>query len=356
MTDAMPARNLTERQERLLDNLIREYITHPEPISSKTLGMLADVSLSSATIRNEMAVLEEAGYIRAPHTSAGRVPTEEGYRYFVQRLLNNPPTANIAAIEAHFHDVPHEMEAWMQNAAVVLAQQTQTAALLTEPRLKSSYRFKQVQLISVQGRMVLMVLVLDGANVHQQMLIMAEPVVQEQLNQASEAINRLCIDQTAEGVREKARNAGTVLAQEIGEIVADALQNLREEGSRVTYRAGLNNVLLEFESDGAQQALSLLEGNVQLDDIFNEYLDNQLGRVRAIVGGEGRYEQFNRLSMVFAHYGTNHIIGTVGVIGPTRMRYGHAISAVGYVAELVSGFLADAHGVSDLSEADHEAD
>jgi heat-inducible transcriptional repressor len=347
MSDEVPQRELTKRQRKLLETLIREYIASPEPVSSRTLMHVSDLGVSSATIRNEMSVLEEAGYIRAPHTSAGRVPTEDGYRYMVKQLLNDPPKGDVSAFQAHFRDIPAEMEAWMQHAAVVLANETHTAALVTEPRLKSRYRFKQVQLIGVQGRLVLMVLVLDGANVHQQMLIMAEPIPQEKLNVASEKINRNCVDLTAEQLREKARTLSGILAQEIGEIVADALQTLRDEGSRVVYRAGLSNVLPDFEDDGARQAIKVLEGNISLDQIVDEFRESRVGAVHALVGGNGRYEEFNRLSMIFARYGTAHVIGTVGVVGPTRMRYGSAISAVSSVAELISKFLTEVHGDDD---------
>lgn len=346
MTDGAVEKNLTERQKKLLAILIREYINDPEPVSSKVLTALSDMGLSSATIRNEMAVLEEAGFIRAPHTSAGRVPTEEGYRYFVKQLLEEStlPRPDEAAIQARFRNIPPEMEAWMQNAALVLAQQTHSAALVTEPRLRAPSRFKHVQLIGVQGRLVLMVLVLDGGNVHQQMLIMAEPIPQERLNHASEAINRVGADLPADKLREKTRALSNVLMQEVGELVAEALQQLSEERARVVYRAGLGNILPEFEDDAAQQAIQILEGQTRLDQIVDDiYAGQAEPSVRVIVGGEGRWEELSNLSMVLGRYATQHIIGTVGVVGPTRMHYGQAISTVSYIADFMSTFLQDVH-------------
>ncbi len=358
MTDDTLQPNLTQRQEKLLEILIREYISHPEPVSSKMLAVLADLGLSSATVRNEMAMLEEVGFIRAPHTSAGRIPTEEGYRYFVKRLIDEPslPEPNSAVIQAQFQDITPEIETWMRNAARILAQQTNTAALVTEPTY-TSHLFKQVQLISVQGRMVLMVLVLDGGNVHQQMLIMAEPIPQERLNQAAADINRYCQDLTSDKIREITRNLPSVLAQEIGELVSEALQQMVSFDKRTVYQAGLGNILLEFEEEGARQAIKVLEGNIALDTLFNNLSDNQIGSARVLIGGDSEWQELSSLSLVLGRYSTGHVMGTVGVVGPTRMHYGRAISTVSYIANLLSNYMGNLHTAnSENIEADDDID
>ena len=162
---------LTRRQEEILTYIVRAYTESPEPVSSKYLVETFNLSFSSATIRNEMAVLEELGYITAPHTSAGRVPTESGYRYFVKRLIT---TGEITSIEkSHISDklktIPLASEQWMLLVATMLARTAHTAALVTPPVANLS-RFKHLELIAIQGRLVLMVIVLDGGAVHQQML------------------------------------------------------------------------------------------------------------------------------------------------------------------------------------------
>ena len=358
MTDDTPQPNLTQRQEKLLEMLIREYISHPEPVSSKMLAVLADLGLSSATIRNEMSLLEEVGFIRAPHTSAGRIPTEEGYRYFVKRLLDEPslPQPNTAIIQAQFQEMAPEIETWMRNAARILAQQTQTAALVTEPTY-TSHLFKQVQLISVQGRSVLMVLVLDGGNVHQQMLIMAEPLAQERLNQAADAINRHCQDLTSDKIRETSRNLSSVLAQEIGELVSDAIQQMATVDNRNIYQAGLGNILLEFEEEGARQAIKFLEGNIELDSLFNNLSSNQIGSARVLIGGDNDWQELSSLSLVLGRYSTGHVMGTVGVVGPTRMHYGRAISTVSYIANLLSEYLGNIHRTNgEIASSENDLD
>ncbi len=357
MTDEASRENLTARQRALLSILVHEYTLRPEPISSRHLGTSSGLQLSSATIRNEMATLEEKGYIRAPHTSSGRIPTEKGYRYFVKHLLETAddlPRPSVEMIDAQFQAAPPEMDAWLQTATILLAQETQSAALLTEPRVRNETRFKHVQLISVQGRMVLMVLVLSSGYVHQQMLVMSEVISQELLSQASEALNRVAVDQTPTRIRELSRNLST-LAHEIGELTADALSEIEALGSRIIYQAGFSEILPKLQDQATKQALQVFEGQTELGEILHEMDDQETGTVRVIVAGEGRWEELSHLSMVLSRYGTGAIMGAIGVVGPPWMRYGKAISTVGYVAGRVSAFLRDAHRTDDV-QRDGERD
>lgn len=345
MSDVSSLPNLTRRQEELLAALVRSYTTTPEPVSSKALSLTSDLGLSSATVRNEMAVLEEMGYIRSPHTSAGRIPTEEGYRYFVQHLLDRPRLSSleIETLRRQFYEVPYEVDKRMQNATVMLAKHTQAAAIVTEPRVLNNLRFKHIQVIGIQGRMALMVLVLGGGNVHQQMLILAEHVPQDLLNQASELLNRLCFDQTAEVIRERIRTLSQALPREIGELAAEALAQMNDLGNRIIYRAGLSDMLPEMEELGAQQVLRLLEETSELNTIISEMQENRIANVEVLIGGEKRWDNLSHLSMILGKYGTEQIVGTIGVVGSTRMRYGKTISAVSFFADLISEFLAELH-------------
>ena len=161
---------LTRRQEEILSLIVRSYTQRPEPISSKHLLEAYNLSFSSATIRNEMAVLEELGYIGAPHTSAGRIPTQDGYRYFVKRLIGDDKltTAEQTHITERLQSQPLATENWMRLVATMLARTAQTAALVTPPISQTS-KFKHLELIAIQGRLVLMVLVLHEGALHQQL-------------------------------------------------------------------------------------------------------------------------------------------------------------------------------------------
>src|SRR5512136_1627918 len=176
--------DLTERQRLILALVVRDYIETAEPVGSKRLVEHDKLDLSSATIRNEMSALTEMGLLRQPHTSAGRVPTEEGYRYFVTHIVYQADLPGPArdTISHQFYQARQDVEQWMPLAASILAQHSKAASIVTAPHSERS-RFKHVELISTQGRQVLMVLVMTGGEVSQQILTLAEPVAQELLSQ-----------------------------------------------------------------------------------------------------------------------------------------------------------------------------
>ncbi len=357
MSDMPLTDNLTERQQALLILLVREHIATSESVSSGLLAQKTDLRISSATIRNEMAVLEEKGYIRSLHTSSGRVPTEEGYRFFVKYLIEHEEDLQpVENLKLQIADNPLELDSWMQMAAMMLSQETQVAAIVTEPRLLAPNRFKQMQVISVQGRMVLMVLVLTSGHVHQQMLIMAEPVTQAVLSQACEHINRYAYDKDSHGLYELARTQTSVLARELCMLAADALQQMDDWNSKIAYQTGFSELLPYLEEQGVKQALKILEGEAPLNEIMSDLVHEKAGTVRVIIAGEGRWESLSNLSMVLGRYGTRQFVGAVGVMGPTRMPYGKAIPAVSHVAHLISKMLDKIHDNEDASQTEVDND
>lgn len=333
---------LSERQEQILALIVQEYIRNPQPVGSKSLVEDFGLGVSSATVRNEMGVLEQHGLIYAPHTSAGRMPTKKGYRYFVHRLLRDVRLSTVERrrIAVAFEKAPTDLEEWMHTAVIALSRTAQTAALVTLPRASESH-FKHLELIATHGRLVLMVLVLRGGNVHQQILTLAEPVPQDVLSRTAQVINLSCNALTAEQVRVKTRADSDPLTHEVGELVADAMAQANQQTARDVYRYGLSEMLPGFSDDEAQQALHVLEERGVLDKLLAEALSPDQPDVRVVVAGEGRWEELSHLSMVLGRYGTLESRGTLGVLGSTRMRYGRAISAVRYVANLMSGLLDD---------------
>jgi heat-inducible transcriptional repressor len=353
MTDSTPNKqgqsthlpNLTERQELILSLIVREYIQAAQPVGSKTLVEEFDIGVSSATVRNDMGVLEQHGLIYAPHTSAGRVPTRLGYRYFVHRLLKTVrlSSQDRRRITRAFEQVPHNVEEWPRIAAMSLSQTARAAALVTPPRAVEN-RFKHLELISTQGRLVLMVLVMQGGTVHQQMLTLAESVKQDTLSQTAQIINLECAMLTAHDIRAKMRAQPDELQRDIGELVADAMEHSGQQTARDVVRYGLSESLSSFSEDEAQQVLRVLEEEDVLEAILRDLLSADESDVQIVVAGEGRWEHVNHLSMVMGRYGTPQARGALGVLGPTRMRYGRAVSAVRYVANLMSDLLGDVHG------------
>ena len=187
---------LTIRQKKILSLIMHEHIASADPVGSKNLVEKYKMGLSSATVRNEMAALTEAGLLRQPHTSAGRIPTEEGYRYFVGQLMNETslPSAMRATINHQFSQMSSDIQQWMHLAASVLANQTNAASIITAPQA-IRVQFKHLELIATHGRQALAILVLDGGQIHQQILTLEEPVTQEQLSVISRKFSKLLAKQ-----------------------------------------------------------------------------------------------------------------------------------------------------------------
>jgi heat-inducible transcriptional repressor len=351
---------LTRRQEELLSLIIRAYTQNPEPVSSKLLVEKFNLGFSSATVRNEMAVLEDLGYIAAPHTSAGRVPTELGYRYFVKRLItvNDLSAAEETRIAEKLQTTPLATDQWLTIAATVLARTAQTAALVTPP-MAGSTRFKHLELIAIQGRLALMVLVLQEGAVHQQMLTLAEPIPQPRLSEVASRINAVGTDAGANEIRIRTRQLG-VLEREISDVVADLMERVDSNYARLVYRDGLSDVISTFShNQGAQQAVRVFEERAFLNLILSEILTPLINHVQIVIAGNGKWEELSHLTLVMSRYGIpGQATGAVGVLGPTHINYGRAISTVSYVSGLMTDMLASAYeaGAPQLESGDTDKD
>ncbi len=343
-SDTPETLNLTRRQEDILARIIRAYSQSPEPVSSKALVEGEGLAVSSATIRNEMARLEELGMIAQPHTSAGRIPTEAGYRYFVKHLLGDKSLSHAeeARITEKMQTQPLATEQWMSQAATVLARTVQSAAVVTPPVAETS-RFKHVELISIQGRLVLMVLVLNQGSVHQQMLTLAEPTPQAGLSEAAARINNFATELTASDLRARSVQL-PLLEREIAELAADIIERADSSHVRLVYRDGLSDVIGAFaRSEGAQQIVRVVEERALLNTILAELLSPFVNDVQVLIAGNGRWDELNQLSLIFSRYGVpGQATGAVGVVGPTNMNYRRAISAVSFVSNLMSSMLSAA--------------
>src|SRR5512147_924052 len=233
---------LNERQKTLLLLIIRDYIESAQPVGSKRLVEHYHIRLSSATIRNEMGALTEMGYLRQPHTSAGRVPTEEGYRYFVSQMMNKAelPASIQATISHQFYQARPGVEQWMTLAASVLAHQSQGVSMVTAPHVEKA-KYKHVELISTQGRQVLMVLVMAGGEVSQQILTLAEPVSQERLSQTAARLNTLLAGQAVDAIAALPARPDA-LDQDILTLITQDMRRAADSVSGEIYTDGLTNV------------------------------------------------------------------------------------------------------------------
>ncbi len=344
--DASHLPELTRRQEEILTLIVRAYTQSVEPIASKQL--VESLGVSSATIRNEMAVLEDFGYIAAPHTSAGRVPTERGYRYFVKYLVKNGDlsSAEQTHITEKLQKLPMVGDQWMRAAATILARTSRSASLVTPPSAETS-RFKHLELIAIQGRLVLMVLVLHGGTVQQRMLNLAEPVPQESLSNVATRLNTLCLELNANELRIKSVGL-PMLEREVADLAAELMNQADGNSAHLIYREGLSEVIRTFQDQqGAQQAVRVFEERAFLETLLGEMLPSTMDSVQVFVAGEGR-EELNQLSIVLSRYGVpGQMSGAVGVLGPTHINYGRAISTVRFVSSLMTNMVTALYANSD---------
>jgi len=333
----------------LLLLIIRDYIDAAQPVGSRRLVERFRLDLSSATIRNEMAALTDLGYLRQPHTSAGRVPTEEGYRFFVGRMMYRAelPQSVRKAIVTQFHEARADMDQWMHLAASVLAHRSQGASVVTAPRSVIA-RFRHIELVSTQGRQVLMVLVLAGGEVSQQVLTLAAAVSQDRLSQTASHINGLFSGLSPDELASAAARADA-LERDILLLVSADMRRFTDSSAGEIYTDGLTNVLAEPEfagSDDARHALKILEERSVLRDVLSRTSnEDPAGGLQVLIGGEGEWQELRQCSMILARYGVPGIVtGTLGVLGPMRMPYSRTIPMVRFVARLLSGFVNDRIG------------
>ncbi len=337
---------LNDRQKTLLLLVIRDYIETAQPVGSKRLVERYRLDMSSATVRNEMSALTEMGYLRQPHTSAGRVPTEDGYRVFVGQMVNQAelPASIQQTITHQFHQSRPDIDQWMTLAASVLAHQSQGVSVVTAPHPEQA-RCKHVELISTQGRQVLMVLVLSGGEVSQQILTLAEPVSQERLSQCAARLNPVLGGHTLEELTALPARADA-LEQDIQTLIIADMRRAADLGSGQIYTDGQTNLLAEpefAESDDARRALRIFEERSTLQGLLaRASINSSVGGLQVLIGGEGEWEELRKCSMVLARYGVPGMAtGTLGVLGPMRMSYARTIPTVRFVAGLLSDLVND---------------
>jgi heat-inducible transcriptional repressor len=337
---------LTDRQKFILALVIHEYIRSAAPVASKGLVSQYRLDFSSATVRNELAALTEMGYLRQPHTSAGRIPTEDGYRYFVGRLMHETelPDPTRRTISHQFYQTRHDVDEWMRLAASVLAHQSHAASLVTAPHAEQ-VRLKHIELISTRGRQVLMVMVMTGGEIHQRIVMLDEPVSQEQLSQTADRLTNIFQSKDAETIRTLSNQLQGLDNDITGWLITEMTET-ESLASGDVYLDGLTNVLAEPEfsgSDDARRALRLLEERSLLQDLLaRTILTSNVGGIQVLIGGEGTWDELRQCSIVLARYGAPGLaMGTLGVLGPMRMSYGRTISTVRFLANLLSDMVTE---------------
>jgi heat-inducible transcriptional repressor len=334
---------LDPRAQAILRAVIEEYVHTATPVGSLALVEKYNLPVSSATVRSILAELELAGLLTHPHTSAGRVPTDLGYRYYVESIVETVPLPPVEQlmIRHQFGQVEFASEHWFRLAATTLASATGSAGLAT-PAKSVAGRLRRVDLVGIHHRMASLILVLREGTVKQQLLNFDEPISAATLAEATTLVNEQLAHLTASQIEQRllrlaGDNDAAKLARRVGERVLRIMRDIDAEKIEEVFSDGLLNVLAapEFaQSEKVRRVFSALENRSYLGDLVVSVAG--AGRVQVFIGGENGPVEMHEVSLVLAPYGRpGRAVGVVGVLGPTRMSYPHAIGTVSFVSGLL---------------------
>lgn len=339
--------SLDARAEILLKALIERYIAEGQPVGSRTLARQAGLELSPATVRNVMADLEDMGLVRSPHTSAGRVPTERGYRLFVDTLLKVKPKDF-----ADLHKLEQELLAdldpqhLIEHASQLMSEVCKLAGLVTPPRREEQLAFHQIDFVSLTGQRILVILVTQNGQVHNRIIQADREYSPSELVQAANYFNETYSGISMSDVKRALLNEIQQASDDLHRIMQVAVRMAREALSTEEQPddlvvSGESNLMDIPELGDARKLRKLFDAFTAKRDLLH-LLDHSMraGGVKIFIGTESGYEVLADCSVVMAPYSADgRIVGTLGVIGPTRMAYEQVISIVDITARLLSGAL-----------------
>jgi heat-inducible transcriptional repressor len=336
---------ITARSAKILSYIVEHYIDEAEPVPSQEIADKAELGVSPATIRNDMALLEREGFLLRPHTSAGCVPSDRGYRFYVESMQNLRLSRDEQRLISHtFHQVEREVEAWVSLTASLLARLVRNVAVVSLPKSTDSH-LKHVEFIAVNGPRALAVAVFEGARVKQELVTFSEDVTQETLSAVSSRLNTFFSGLTGREISSKAVELSP-LEKQAADYLFGMVRAEKSGESQVPYLEGWHFMLNQPEfasSENMRTIMELVEQRALLKLIAPETL-NEPG-VHVVIGRENRDEAIRNCSVVSCRYGIpDEAIGTIAVVGPTRMPYLRTIPTVYYFSSVLSQLLAGLYG------------
>lgn len=337
---------LDDRAKTLLKALVERYIADGQPVGSRTLSRASGLDLSPATIRNVMADLEELGLIASPHTSAGRIPTARGYRLFVDTMLTARPidlqtvAPELAAAREQLH--PDQPQRVIAQAASLLSNLSSFVGVVSAPR--KAGLIHHIEFLRLGERRVLVILVAPDGDVQNRVIFTARDYSQTELVEATNFLNAHYTGLAIEEVRERLKHEVDALRGEIAQLMQAAVQAGEELAGRSenVVVSGEHNLLgvqdLGHDMAGLRRLFDVFEQKTELMRLLD--VSSRAEGVRIYIGGESQVVPFEELSVVTAPYEVDgRIVGTLGVIGPTRMAYDRMIRIVDITARLVGNAL-----------------
>jgi heat-inducible transcriptional repressor len=329
---------LTQRRERILRHVVQEYVALAQPVPSDLIARKYEGELSPATVRNEMAALEEAGLIAQPHTSAGRVPTDRGYRYFVELLMHEERELDPAerrTLRQQFNHLAATGTESTHLASSLLARTLHSAAVATPPR-STTARVRRLELVPLEDDVVLVTLLLQSGGVRQVVQRVDQAIARDDLTRMSNELSDKLADKTAGQVRRVLKTL-TEPARSFASAAVRLLQQAQEQAFAAVSLEGLAQLLSQPEFAQSQKLRPILEV-LEQQPLLARFLAESLASpgVQVIIGTENRLEQMREASLVLTRYGSDDDIwGVLGVLGPTRLPYWRAVPMVRFVAELM---------------------
>ena len=325
---------LDERKVKILNAIIKNYLETGEPVGSRTISKYTDLNLSSATIRNEMSDLEELGYIVQPHTSAGRIPSDKGYRFYVNNLIA-AKDKEVSDMQEWMIEKTEKMESLLKNVAKVLATNTQYATMISAPSVVSN-RLKFVQLSAVDEHQVLSVVVMDGNIVKNKIINVEKPLDNETMLKLNMLLNTnlngLTVDQINLAVISKLKEQAGIHDEIISQVLDTVAETITEDEDLQVYTSGATNIFKYPEladSKKASELLTTFEEKQALVELLSDNSDGDETGIQVYIGDETPIATMKDCSVVTATYELGDgVKGTIGIVGPKRMDYENVVDNI----------------------------
>jgi heat-inducible transcriptional repressor len=335
---------MERRKQAILKAVVAEFTDSAHPVGSNTLAERHSLQLSSATIRSELSELAELGYLQQPHTSAGRIPTDLGYRYFVDFLMDYEAVGGElrSFIRRQIRTAPADAQAVIERMATIVAAITNNAAVVSAPQ-GPRVKIKHLDLVSLEPRLMLLILLVEGNLLRQQVVHLEQQAGQEELTRLANRLNRQLAgeDKGRVGVRLEKLEAG--LEKEVMAGVGEALGVFEQGSETLVVHDGVRNLLRQPEfadSSRLQQVLEVLEETRNLAKLLQQLVGDS--DLQIVIGAENPTSQLRSCTVVLTCYGPPRgLKGALGVVGPTRMRYGQVVGRLRAVATAASDRLAE---------------
>ncbi|MBT3318685.1 MAG: heat-inducible transcription repressor HrcA [Clostridia bacterium] len=345
--------DLSERKLSILKAVIDDYIMTGFPVGSRTISKKHGFELSSATIRNEMADLEELGFLDQPHTSAGRIPSHKAYRYYVDRMMKvaRLNAAEAGKIRSYFEDRMSEIEQVMEKAAQVLSETTHQISMVLRPQLKQSL-IKSIQMVKITERKAILLVVTNAGLVKDSVIVVPEGISSDYMEMISRLLTDKLSGKTLEDAEKDLITGLNENVRENSDLVDDIVEaietSVEPHGRKGIVLGGTQNII-DFPAymsvEKAKNFISVLESKDMLYDMMKKASQLEFS---VTIGHENEAEELSDMSVVTATYKIGgKSLGSFGVIGPTRMDYSKIVSILGYVSNSLNSILSDFTEIGD---------